>query len=164
MKLYHGGSVAVPHPRPIAPGKNRPLDFGSGFYTTTSLEQARRWIKLRSEQSKDFGHGVISAYAIDDAALSDSNLKIKRFSSTDLDPWFDFVMANRHTRGFEHDFDIVIGPVANDRVFTTLTLYEAGILDKMQAILQLKTYVLWDQYLFHTAEALKQLKYLGTVE
>ena len=164
MRLYHGGSIAVPNPQPVSPEKNRPLDFGSGFYTTTSLEQAQRWLKIRSEQSKEFGKGVVSVFEIDDEALACSGLKIKRFSSTDLEPWFDFVMANRHKRGFDHDFDLVIGPVANDKVFTTLTLYETGILDKIQTILQLKTYVLWDQYLFHTAEALKYLKYLGTVE
>ena len=164
MILYHGGSVAVPNPRPVSPEKNRPLDFGSGFYTTTSLEQARRWIKIRAEQNKAFGKGVISRYAVDDASLSSSGLKIGRFSSDDLNPWFDFVMANRRSHGFLHDYDVVIGPVANDKVFTTLTLFESGVLDKAQAILQLKTYVLWDQYLFHTAEALKHLKYIGTVE
>lgn len=154
----------MPNPLPVSPEKNRPLDFGSGFYTTTSLEQARRWIKIRAEQDKSFGKGVISEYELDDASLPDSGLKICRFSSHDLSPWFDFVMANRHTRGFSHGYDVVIGPVANDKVFTTLTLFEAGVLDRVQAILQLKTYVLWDQYLFHTAVALKHLKYVGTVE
>ena len=161
MRLYHGGSVAVPHPQPVSPERNRPLDFGSGFYTTTSLEQARRWIGIRRGQDASFGKGVISEFEVDDAALDGSGLKIKRFSSSDLGPWFDFVMANRHVRGFAHDYDVVIGPVANDKVFTTLTLYETGVLDKMQAILQLKTYVLWDQYLFHTEASLKYLRYLG---
>ena len=91
-------------------------------------------------------------------------MKIQRFSSDDLDSWFDFVMANRHTPDFTHDYDLVIGPVANDRVFTTLTLFESGLLDKAQAIRQLKTYTLWDQYLFHTVASLKYLKFIGTVE
>ena len=162
MRLYHGGSVAVPHPQPVSPEKNRPLDFGSGFYTTTSLEQARRWIKIRSGQEPTFGRGVISTFEVDESELGHSGLKIMRFSSSELEPWFDFVMANRHARGFSHDYDIVIGPVANDKVFTTLTLFEMGVLSKVQAILQLKTYVLWDQYLFHTERSLKYLKYLGT--
>ena len=153
----------MPHPQPVSPERNRPLDFGSGFYTTTSLEQARRWIGIRRGQDASFGKGVISEFEVDDAALAGSGLKIKRFSSSDLDSWFDFVMANRHVRGFAHDYDVVIGPVANDKVFTTLTLYETGVLDKIQAILQLKTYVLWDQYLFHTKASLKYLGYLGTV-
>lgn len=164
MKLYHGGSLAVSQPQVISPKKSRPLDFGSGFYTTTSLEQARRWIRLRSGQDPAFGRGIISTYELDDCALKGSGLKILRFSSDDLDSWFDFVMANRHTPDFTHDYDLVVGPVANDRVFMTLTLFESGLLDKAQAILQLKTYTLWDQYLFHTAASLKYLKFIGTVE
>lgn len=164
MRLYHGGSAAVPNPSPISPEKNRPLDFGSGFYTTTSLEQARRWIKIRRGQMPGFGQGVISCFEVEDKDLVRADLKVRRFSNQNLDPWFDFVMANRHKRNFFHDYDVVIGPVANDKVFTTLTLFETGILSKAQAILQLKTYTLWDQYLFHTPLALKFLRFVGTVE
>ena len=46
----------------------------------------------------------------------------------------------------------------------TLTLFEQGIIDKFMAIQQLKTFVLWDQYLFHTEKALKFLHYEGTEE
>lgn len=164
MRLYHGGSVVVQNPQPVSPEKNRPLDFGSGFYTTTSLEQARRWIKIRRGQDAAFGRGVVSVFEVDDAELAASDLKVRRFALDELDPWFDFVMANRHTRGFSHDYDLVIGPVANDNVFATLTLFETGVLSKVQAILQLKTYVLWDQYLFHSEKALKYLKFIGWQE
>ena len=164
MRLYHGGAVAVPNPQPVSPIKNRPLDFGCGFYTTTSLEQARRWLKIRSRQDASFGNGVISVFEVDDELLAKSGLKIRRFSSDELEPWFDFVMDNRHTHGYSHDYDVVIGPVANDNVFATLTLFEAGVLSKLQAILQLKTYVLWDQYLFHSERALTYLKHIGTME
>ena len=73
-------------------------------------------------------------------------------------------MSNRHTKAFVHDYDLVIGPVANDKVFVTLTLFEQGIIDKFMAIQQLKTFVLWDQYLFHTEKSLKFLHYEGTEE
>ena len=74
MRLYHGGAVAVPNPQPVSPIKNRPLDFGSGFYTTTSLEQARRWLKIRSRQDASFGNGVISVFEVDDELLAKSGL------------------------------------------------------------------------------------------
>ena len=105
-----------------------------------------------------------AALELYDAELAASDLKVRRFALDELDPWFDFVMANRHTRGFSHDYDLVIGPVANDNVFATLTLFETGVLSKVQAILQLKTYVLWDQYLFHSEKALKYLKFIGWQE
>ena len=164
MKLYHGGANPVPTPLPESPVRNRPLDFGSGFYATTSLEQAQRWIRLRREQDAKFGNGVVSRYVINEAEIESSDLKVLRVSKDNLDPWFDFVMANRHTKAFTHDYDLVIGPVANDKVFVTLTLFEQGIIDKFMAIQQLKTFVLRDQYLFHTAKALKYLRFDGTEE
>ena len=161
MILYHGGSVAIEKPQVASPLRNRPLDFGSGFYTTTSLEQAKRWVALRRDQDLDFGPGVVSRYHFDQSAFFDRNLRVLKFSRDDLSPWFYFVMSNRHIKSYSHNYDLVIGPVANDKVFVTLTMFEQGIIDKFMAIQQLKTFVLWDQYLFHTEQALKYLKFSG---
>ncbi|MBR4199077.1 MAG: DUF3990 domain-containing protein [Bacteroidales bacterium] len=48
MILYHGSLEIVESPKILEP--NRPLDFGSGFYTTSSMQQARKWVKLRTGQ------------------------------------------------------------------------------------------------------------------
>ena len=48
MTLYHGSLEIVEKPQILQ--ANRPLDFGTGFYTTTSLQQAQRWVMLRMEQ------------------------------------------------------------------------------------------------------------------
>ena len=73
--------------------------------------------------------------------------------------WVDFVMSNRTQQGFTHSYDLVYGPVANDRVYAAFALYEGGVLDKQSLIHELKTYRLVDQYLFHTSEALKYLSF-----
>ncbi len=70
-------------------------------------------------------------------------------------------MANRHERGFTHDYDLVWGPVANDNVYETLTLFEDGIISRAEAIVRLKTYKLVDQVLFHTENALKCIDFVG---
>lgn len=44
MKLYHGSTVAVRRPN-VQKGR-KATDFGKGFYTTTSFEQARKWALL----------------------------------------------------------------------------------------------------------------------
>ncbi|MBQ5551342.1 MAG: DUF3990 domain-containing protein, partial [Bacteroidales bacterium] len=75
--------------------------------------------------------------------------------------WLDFVMQNRTVKGFTHDYDIVYGPVANDRVYAAFALYEGGVLDKSELIKELKTYTLVDQYLFHTERSLQFIKYNG---
>ena len=74
--------------------------------------------------------------------------------------WAEFVMANRTNKDFIHDYDIVYGPVANDRVYLQFGLYEAGAIGIDTLIRELKTYKLVDQYLFHTEKALKALQFL----
>ena len=43
MICYHGSDTVVDTPRILE--AKRPLDFGGGFYTTTSKDQARSWAK-----------------------------------------------------------------------------------------------------------------------
>ena len=160
MKLYHGSSAVVSEPRIIPPIAGRTLDFGTGFYTTTSIEQARRWVALRQKRG-EVSDGFVSSYEVSDAILSIPDLKCLVFQTASRD-WLDFVMANREDPFAVHDFDIVFGPVANDRVFATLTLFEMGQLDADETIRRLKTYRLVDQVLFHTEKALRQLHFTGS--
>ena len=90
-------------------------------------------------------------------------LKIKTFETAD-EEWLDFVLANRKDIDFYHEFDIVKGPVANDRVYVCLNMLEDGLADRETVIKKLKTYVLADQILFHTAKSLLFLEYASTEE
>lgn len=74
--------------------------------------------------------------------------------------WAELVMANRTQKGFTHDYDIVYGPVANDRVYLQFGLYESGAISIDTLIRELKTYKLIDQYLFHTEKALTALHFI----
>ena len=69
-------------------------------------------------------------------------------------------MSNRTNKSFHHNYDIVYGPVANDKVYAAFTLYESGLLNKENLISELKTYKLVDQYLFHTEKSLQALKFI----
>lgn len=80
------------------------------------------------------------------------------------DEWVDFVMANRTNKDFIHSYDIVYGPVANDRVYAAFALYEGGLLDKQTLIAELKVYKLVDQFLFHTKEALRAIVFIEAKE
>ncbi len=154
MKLYHGSLEIVTRPEIRVP--NRTLDYGSGFYTTTSYDQAMTWVKRRMEEQKS-DKGFVNTYELDESALND--LRCLYFDSP-TEEWADFVMKNRTQRGYIHDYDVVYGPVANDRVYAAFALYEGGILDKQNLIAELKTYKLVDQYLFHTSDALKVLSFI----
>ena len=48
MKVYHGSLEQVTHPEMRKP--NRTLDYGSGFYTTTSFQQAKDWVLRKMKE------------------------------------------------------------------------------------------------------------------
>ena len=158
MKIYHGSIEMVECPK--IRESNRTLDYGQGFYTTTSYEQAEAWVR-RSMNEKRTSRGYVCAYELDESALQ--NLKTLIFEQP-TEEWVDFVMKNRTQRGYVHDFDIVYGPVANDRVYAAFALYEGGLINKQALIAELKAYKLVDQYLFHTEKALQTLTFIEAKE
>ncbi len=152
MILYHGSNIAVREPRILA--ANRELDFGKGFYLTSDVEQAIRWAKLTAKRRKS-GKSFVTVYEIEEAAFE--ACKIRKFEQA-TEEWLLFVAANRtNTIGMD-DTDIIIGPVANDRTFPTISLFIEGFLDVEQAIKQLLPQRLKDQYVFKTEKALQLLK------
>lgn len=78
------------------------------------------------------------------------------------EPWLYFVTDCRKSR--PHKYDLVQGPVANDKVFTTVNLFESGVLSAEAAILQLKAYKTYDQLSFHTQGVISQLKFVESIE
>ena len=160
MKLYHGSHIEVKNPKILT--SSRVGDFGRGFYTTSSLEQARRWAQIRAKQ-EELAAGIVTAFEVSDNLFEHSELHIKTFETAD-EEWLDFVLANRKDVDFEHEFDLVRGPVADDRVYVCLNMLEDGLADRETVIKKLKTYVLADQILFHTAKSLLFLEYAATEE
>ena len=157
-KIYHGSIEIVENPEIRQP--NRSLDYGSGFYTTTSFAQAQKLVKRRMKE-KGVPKGYVNVYEFDDKVLD--SMKVLLFKKPN-EEWVNFVMKNRTERGFTHDYDIVYGPVADDNVYTQFTLYEGGIISMPTLIQELKTYKLVDQYLFHRERALVAIKYVESIE
>ena len=153
MLLYHGSNISVPEPRILVPV--RPMDFGGGFYTTSDLNQAKRWSQ-RTTQRRNAGSPTITVYEVD-FPLPEA-LKVLRFERPD-ESWFDFVINNRTVEAFPNDYDIVIGPVANDQTILTFDLYREGLLTKEAAIAELHAQHLRDQYVFRSPSALAMLKF-----
>ena len=158
MKLYHGGLEAIQAPR-ILPSDHIG-DFGVGFYTTTSLQQARRFVKTKCDREKKTS-GVVSIFDIRDDYLQLPEFRICVFKKADED-WARFVEANRRNPNYEHDYDLIFGPVANDQVYASFALYESDLIDFAELINRLKVRKLTDQVLFHTEKALSLLKYAGS--
>lgn len=157
MELYHGSIERVESPEIRTP--NRTLDYGAGFYLTSSREQAENWVRRKFKGK--IVRGWLNIY--DYSQELEANLSVLSFDKPD-ERWLDFVMANRMDKDFSHSYDIVKGPVANDRVYASFALYEAGILGKEALISELKAYKLVNQILLHSEAALDAIRFIDAEE
>lgn len=158
MICYHGSDVIVSKPKIL--NSSRPLDFGGGFYVTSNKEQSKSWAKrvsLRNNSEKKY----INSYMFD-LDKCQSELKVIKFTNPD-EEWLEFVCQNRVGK-CDIEYDVVIGPVADDKVYRVVVEYESKNIDKETAIKRLKVEKLFDQILFHTADSLKYLKFVGYEE
>jgi hypothetical protein len=156
MIIYHGGIVPIEAPKILK--SERMLDFGEGFYTTSNKEQAERWSQ-RVAVKRNVKTRFLTEYEFDfeDAA---KELSIITFDKPG-DEWLEFVCGNSSGKLPQPLYDIAIGPVADDRVYATVVLYEQGVISKEAAITELKVRKLYDQILFHTERALTYCRYIG---
>ena len=154
MFLYHGSNVVVEKPRLISP--KRLLDFGAGFYLTSDLEQARKWAS-RTTLLREEGQAVVSVYDVCEEELQ--KLAVLLFDSPNRD-WLRYVAANRMGRQMDVQYDVIIGPVANDQVIRTVNNYLNGYFTEDIAIQLLLPQKLKDQYAFKTDKAIQILHFL----
>lgn len=158
MILYHGSNLTVSEPRLMV--QNRFLDFGYGFYTTTNKMQAIGFADKVTRRRKE-GAPIVSIYEIDETKAFEE-CTVLRFDAPD-EEWLDFVSENRAGNYSGEQYDFIYGPVANDDVYTTFTLYTSGVLTKEQTIAALKVKKLYDQLVLTSIRALSYLKFCGIV-
>lgn len=159
MIIYHGSTELVEKPK-IRESENF-LDFGTGFYTTTSYEQAERWahIKMRRQNA---AVGYVSVYEFDfERAMRETS--VLHFENADM-AWLTFVVGNRRGEKANDGADMHIGPVADDNVYRSIRLFETGVLDAEETVKRLKTELLHDQWTFHTDKILSYLKFIESKE
>lgn len=129
-------------------------DFGKGFYTTILKTQSKEWayrLSLR-EKKKSF-------YIYEYLLTEDQSLRVKRFDSLNKE-WLEFIKENRSKGGIQHDYDLVIGPVADDNTMETVQLYIANILTVDEAVSRLRYNQVNNQVSFHTQRSLEYLQLL----
>lgn len=147
--LYHGSDFYF-EKIDLSKSQNR-RDFGKGFYTTVLENQAKDWAyrqMLRNGTSKNY----VYKYVFEETA----DLKIKHFDSLSKE-WLEFIKLNRSKGGTQHEFDVVIGPVADDNTMQTVQLYLLGIITSDEAVERLKFNDVNNQVSFHTEKAIKKL-------
>lgn len=150
--LYHGSVYSFNNIDLSKSQGNR--DFGNGFYTTVMYKQAYDWsnaLAKRFEVKPKFVYSYIYDLSFN------KQLNVKEFTSTS-EEWLDFILENRKSKSLIHNYDIVSGPVADDNVKLTLTLYENGELNKSEALTRLAYNKTSNQVSFHTKRAIDLLK------
>ena len=129
-------------------------DFGKGFYLSESEEQAMQMANFKSQLLG--GESVVTRFEFDEAVMHSETLRTKVFEDYS-EQWADFVFANREGREVEQ-YDIVYGPIANDKVGLQIRKLKDGSIDKAEFLNRLKymkgiTY----QYFFGTEASIKHL-------
>ena len=160
MKLFHGSTTVVREP--VILKSQRLLDFGKGFYLTTNQNQAERWATIKMKRLSSNVKPIVTIYQISTDLFSNKKHQIKEFLRAN-EEWLDFVFTNRK-KDISHIYDIVIGPVANDTLYATLSLYEANLLTKKETISRLKVHKLYDQISFHNSKILQELSFFESYE
>ena len=116
IQLFHTGYLEIRQPDILHGRRN--ADFGQGFYLSPSDEFAGRWAKERRESRI-----IVNTYE-----LETEGLRIKHFER-DLE-WFRYIFSNRRAVDILPDYDVIIGPIANDTIYDTLGIFTSGYGDK----------------------------------
>ena len=156
MILYHGSNIAITQ---IDLSKSKPnKDFGQGFYLSDSEQQA---IEMANYKTSLFGgNPIVTRFEFNEAVFSNNNsLRIKIFKDYS-EEWADFVFANREGNPTQN-FDIVYGPIANDKVGLQIRKFKDGTIDKIELLNRLRYMKgITFQYHFGSEEAIRHLTIL----
>ena len=165
MILFHGSNVEIDvvDLRKCRPNK----DFGQGFYLTDIPEQA---LKMAKRVVRIYGgEPVVTYFDVNMDALLSGELSTRVFEKPDI-AWATFVMNNR-SRSFSDrnspecnlakQYDVVVGPVANDDLALLFRQFEEGFISIETLTKEMTFKQLTNQYSFHTQRAVNQLKKAG---
>lgn len=132
MLVYHGSYCIIENPD-ITFSREK-VDFGKGFYVTPLKSQAERWCEKFIRKSQT---AYLNVYEFDESALNGTLIRLKKFTSYDSE-WLDYVFACRKGENIYKQYDIVIGGIANDRIFATIDAYFSGYMSKEMALDKLR--------------------------
>lgn len=159
MFLYHGSNVEI---KEIDLSFSKPnKDFGKGFYLSNNFEQAYNIAIFKSTFFR--GIPLVTKFEFDENLLKNGNLKVLSFSEYSKE-WADFVFKNRNqeNQDFSHNYDIVTGPIANDRVGAQIRRFVEGDIS-FDTFLERLKYMkgITFQYFFGTEKAIQTLMNKG---
>jgi hypothetical protein len=167
MKVYHGSYMEI---NEIDLSLCEPYrDFGRGFYVTNIRKQAEHWANRKGRIAKSKGY--VTEYNFIESVLEHWKFRVLRFTAYS-EEWLDFIVMNRNPNSPvpAHDYDIVEGPVADDKVTLRLDTYLEGALSKEAFLEELKFFKHTHQICFCThrslqaLERIRKIKFTGNID
>jgi hypothetical protein len=156
MQVFHGSYTEIESVDLSKCQSNK--DFGRGFYVTKFRKQAEEWAEIIGKVNKT--NGVVTEFTFYERAFTEGSLKVLRFSEYN-DEWFDFIILNRdlETPEQKHDYDIIEGPVADDKIQRRINRFLEGEISREDFFEQLTKYPEPShQICFCTVNSLRMLK------
>ena len=132
--LYHGTIYRITSVD-VTKGRGN-KDFGRGFYMAADKSQAIGMMNkkfneaVRRSKSKDAEQFSKHLYQVKLNKNILPDLSIKYFIDADME-WLDFVLECRKSSSIPHDYDLVVGPTADDNTTLCLKYYFDGIYGKV---------------------------------
>ena len=151
MDLYHVGfyeikDIDLKHGRKNA-------DFGQGFYLSNNLEFSKNWASMRTDLDT-----ILNCYELN---MTDLNVLEFTYNS---EYWFDYIFKNRN--GYDDiykEYDVIIGPIANDTIFDLYGVITSGLIDNKMALKILKEGPKYYQIVIKTEKAKANLKFINSI-
>ncbi|WP_026520507.1 DUF3990 domain-containing protein [Butyrivibrio sp. FCS006] len=149
IRVYHSGYEEIREPNVHRGRKN--ADLGQGFYTTDKREFACRW--AREKTGSDI---YVNTYE-----LELDGLNIKKFERNE--EWFRYVFSNRRSLpDYLSEYDVIMGPIANDTIFDTLGIMTSGYLSDDEAMKLLCVGPCYQQITLKTLKAAEHLRFVSS--
>lgn len=150
MLVYHGSISKIEFPNVSFSKKY--LDFGKGFYLTTFQKQAEKWASRKADRIES-GIATVNVYDLNEDW---NDFKVKKFNY-DNEAWLDFVCLCRKGEDIYKEYDVIIGPVADDDVFKTINMYFRNLWDKTKTLEELRYYKTSNQICITNQKAIEKL-------
>ena len=149
ITLFHAGYDVIKEPDVHHGRKN--ADFGQGFYTTDNKKFAMRW--AREQKGKEV---IVNHYELDESTLLVKELKRDK-------EWFEYIFSNRRVRpDVFGEYDVIIGPIANDTIYDTFGIITSGFLSDEEAMELLMVGPCSRQIVLKTVKAGEALRFIGS--
>ena len=161
MKVYFGNTNILEKPHAELLKRS---NFGKGFYTSIDKDVAEYWAEVKKENEQEENEEkklkkYINIYEFEES----DDLRILDFSKMEKFD-FEFLKRDKEDNQPMHNYDVIKGPVIDEKLLQTIEEYKKNIAKKEDLLNMLLLYRSINEISFHTKKAMEKLKFLYAEE